>query len=77
MFTTPFHTDEWKDVSGITVASDELDAALTESPTEHEDVTIIVDDIECARQHGHAEKALKLKLVLKHFVDTHPQAVKA
>ncbi len=46
VFTTPFHTDEWKDVSGITVASDELDAALTESPTEHEDVTIIVDDIE-------------------------------
>ncbi|HOB62470.1 MAG TPA: hypothetical protein PKI41_10155 [Candidatus Competibacteraceae bacterium] len=38
---------------------------------------IIVDDIESARQHGHAEKALKLKLVLKHFVDTHPQAVKA
>lgn len=50
VFTTPFHTDEWKDVSGITVTSDEmlleLLAALIESPAEHADVTIIVDDIE-------------------------------
>ena len=33
---------------------------------------IILDDIEDARRHGHPDKALKLKLVLKHFVDTHP-----
>jgi len=33
---------------------------------------IILDDIEEARRHGHAEKSLKLKLVLKRFVDTHP-----
>ena len=35
---------------------------------------IILEDIETARQHGHPEKALKLKLVLKHFVETHPSA---
>ncbi|MBK8183883.1 MAG: hypothetical protein IPK63_13800 [Candidatus Competibacteraceae bacterium] len=34
--------------------------------------SIILDDIEEARRHGHPEKALKLKLVLKHFIDTHP-----
>lgn len=34
--------------------------------------SIILDDIEEARRHGHPEKALRLKLVLKHFVDTHP-----
>ena len=33
---------------------------------------IILDDIEEARRRGHAEKVLQLKLVLKHFVDTHP-----
>jgi len=37
---------------------------------------IIVDDIEEARRRGHDQKALQLKLVLKHFVDTHPDAVK-
>ena len=35
---------------------------------------IILDDIEQARRHGHSDKALKLKLVLKHFVDTHPDS---
>jgi hypothetical protein len=35
---------------------------------------IILDDIEEARRHGHAQKALQLKLVLKHFVDTHPSS---
>lgn len=34
---------------------------------------IILDDIEEARRRGHNEKALQLKLVLKHFVETHPQ----
>lgn len=33
---------------------------------------IILDDIETARKHGHPEKVLQLKLVLKRFVDTHP-----
>ncbi len=33
---------------------------------------IILEDIEDARRRGHTEKALQLKLVLKHFVDTHP-----
>jgi hypothetical protein len=33
---------------------------------------IILEDIEEARRRGHAEKVLQLKLVLKHFVDTHP-----
>ncbi|CDH47354.1 MAG: hypothetical protein IPL59_14605 [Candidatus Competibacteraceae bacterium] len=33
---------------------------------------IILDDIDEARRRGHAEKALQLKLVLKHFVETHP-----
>ncbi len=34
---------------------------------------IILDDIEDARRHGHAQKVLQLKLVLKHFVETHPR----
>lgn len=34
---------------------------------------IILDDIEEERRRGHNEKALQLKLVLKHFIDTHPQ----
>ena len=38
---------------------------------------IIVDDIEEARRRGHDQKALQLKLVLKHFVDTHPDAVRS
>jgi hypothetical protein len=33
---------------------------------------IILEDIEEERRRGHTDKALKLKLVLKHFVDTHP-----
>lgn len=35
---------------------------------------IILEDIEDANRRGHAEKVLQLKLVLKHFVDTHPNA---
>ena len=34
---------------------------------------IILDDIEEERRGGHNEKALQLKLVLKHFIDTHPK----
>ena len=34
---------------------------------------IILEDIEEERRRGHADKALQLKLVLKHFVDTHPE----
>ncbi|MCB1765089.1 MAG: hypothetical protein KDJ22_03365 [Candidatus Competibacteraceae bacterium] len=34
---------------------------------------IILDDIEEERHRGHNEKVLQLKLVLKHFIDTHPQ----
>ena len=33
---------------------------------------IILEDIEEERPRGHADKFLKLELVLKHFVDTHP-----
>ena len=33
---------------------------------------IILEDIEEERRRGHDDKVLKLKLVLKHFVDTHP-----
>lgn len=33
---------------------------------------IILEDIDEERRRGHAEKALQLKLVLKHFVDSHP-----
>jgi hypothetical protein len=35
---------------------------------------IILDDIEEERRRGHNEKVLQLKLVLKHFIDTHPQS---
>ena len=38
---------------------------------------IILDDIEEARRRGHDQKVLQLKLVLKHFVDTHPDAEKS
>jgi len=33
---------------------------------------IIVDDIEEAKRHGDRARELKLKMVLKHFVETHP-----
>jgi hypothetical protein len=35
---------------------------------------IILDDIESAEKKGDVEHAITLKLVLKHFVDTHPQS---
>jgi hypothetical protein len=35
---------------------------------------MILDDIEEAERHGDADEALKLKAVLKHFIDTHPHA---
>lgn len=34
---------------------------------------IILDDIEEAERHGQARRVLHLKLVLKHFVETHPE----
>ena len=34
---------------------------------------IILDDIEEQLRHGHTDKALHLKLVLRHFVHTHPK----
>lgn len=34
---------------------------------------IILDDIEEEQRRGHQEKVLQLKLVLKHFIDSHPQ----
>lgn len=34
---------------------------------------IILDDIEEQRRRGHADKALHLKLVLRHFVHSHPK----
>ena len=33
---------------------------------------IILDDIEEARRRGDMQKTLRLKLVLKHFVEMHP-----
>ena len=38
---------------------------------------IILDDIEAAESRGDSQHAFHLKLVLKHFVDTHPQAAPA
>ncbi len=35
---------------------------------------MILDDIEAAGQRGDFRHALALKLVLKHFVETHPKA---
>jgi hypothetical protein len=37
---------------------------------------IILDDIEEARQRGDQPRVLQLKLVLKHFVDTHPNSLR-
>ena len=34
---------------------------------------IIVDDINYAEQSGNRQHVLHLKLVLKHFIDTHPK----
>lgn len=33
---------------------------------------MICDDMDCARDCGNLERVASLKLVLKHFVDTHP-----
>lgn len=33
---------------------------------------MILDDIETARKAGHFEHELKLRLVLRHFIQTHP-----
>ena len=33
---------------------------------------IILDDIEAARRRGDLQRVVHLKLVLKHFIDTHP-----
>lgn len=35
---------------------------------------MILDDIEAARRRGDVAHVVKLKLVLKHFVETHPAA---
>ena len=35
---------------------------------------IILEDIEAAERRNNTEHALTLKLVLKHFIDTHPDA---
>ena len=34
----------------------------------------ILEDIEAAQQRGDKTRVLALKLVLKHFIDTHPSA---
>ena len=36
---------------------------------------IIVDDIESARRRGDLDHCLKLRLVLHHFIATHPEAL--
>lgn len=36
---------------------------------------MIIDDIEAARHRGDLKHALKLRLVLHHFIQTHPEAV--
>lgn len=33
----------------------------------------ILDDIEAAERHGNRKRALHLKLVLQHFIETHPE----
>ncbi len=38
---------------------------------------IILDDIEQAQRRGDGQRALRLKLVLKHFVETHPDHPKS
>lgn len=35
---------------------------------------MILDDIEAARTRGDLAQAAKLRMVLKHFVETHPRA---
>ena len=35
---------------------------------------IILDDIETAQKRGDATHVIALKLTLKHFIETHPQA---
>lgn len=34
---------------------------------------IIIEDIEMAKAHGHDDQVEKLRLVLKHFIATHPE----
>ena len=38
---------------------------------------MIVDDIEDARRHGDVKKLCRLMHVLRHFIETHPDTVKA
>lgn len=38
---------------------------------------IILDDIEDARSHGHEGEVERLKMVLKHFIATHPDRPQA
>lgn len=37
--------------------------------------SIILDDIEKAKERGDANHVISLKLTLKHFIETYPQAV--
>ena len=55
------------------IATLELGSYLVHSPEGVPMIKrIILEDIEEERRRGHDDKVLKLKLVLKHFVDTHP-----
>lgn len=53
----------------------ELGRYLCETPAgERRLRSIILDDIEAARARGDLAEAAKLRMVLRHFVATHPRA---
>ena len=56
------------------IAALELAEYLVQSPDGRLRIkAIIFDEIDLASRKGHNEEALKLKAVLKHFIDTHPE----
>jgi len=57
------------------LAALELGQYLVESPTGEKAIQkIILDDIAKARANNDLRSTLKLRLVLRHFVQTHPDA---
>jgi hypothetical protein len=56
------------------VVAAELGNYLVHSPNGERQIRrMIVDDIRAADEAGKTARAAQLKLVLKHFVETHPQ----
>ncbi len=57
------------------IAALELGSYLLHAPNGERRIRrVIVDDIRKARETGNTKRAAELRLVLRHFVETHPEA---